>query len=223
MEEVDREYWLNRELWTQVEACLLAYGEDPRTYQFKPPSPQTGSLVPIYGGPYEIRESDPLPWAKLYHRAKESMDAGTLPYVGPQHGRKFRQAEFLRWAQRKGVTLPDWLAAIAPSRPAESESPGTLPSSLPSQYSARLANKRWRKAKKKREAVLVEAESIAREQWKNCDDDHAKMTSWLQDYSPDNKTLPFMDDGLAKYLRERMANVAREIGKPVRGEKKSPG
>jgi hypothetical protein len=153
MEEVDRKYWLDRDLWTQVEACLLAYDEDPRTYQFKPHPPQTGSLRFVYGRPYELIESDPVPWAKLYHRAKDSMEAGTLPYVGPQHGRKFRPPEFLRWAQGKGVALPDWLAEIASPHPAESESPGTLlrsPASIarrdPGKLDTQKQYKAWQKA-----------------------------------------------------------------------------
>ena len=107
-----------------------------------------------------------------------------------------------------------------PPVPAESENHSTLPSDL----ARDIAAKRWGDRKQKREAVLSEAESVARERWKNCDDDHAKMTSWLKnEYSPDNKTPPFLDDTLTKHLRKRMANVARDIGKPVRGEKKSPG
>ena len=127
---------------------------------------------------------------------------------------------------RKGVTC--WydlrfprkqVLAVWPPAPAESESPSTLPSDLASRSGAGLATKRWSEAKQKREPVLDEAESVARERWKDCDDDHAKMTSWLQSYTPDNKTLPFVDETLTKPVRERMAKVARELRKPVKGRR----
>ena len=96
---------------------------------------------------------------------------------------------------------------------------------LPPDLAKKLADKRWGKHKQKREGALGEAEAVARERWKKCDDDHAKMTSWLQnEYSPDNKeTFPFADATLTEPLLKRMAKVAREIGKRVRGEKKSHG
>lgn len=116
------------------------------------------------------------------------------------------------------------LFKLRPPARAESERRHSAPPSDLATHAASLADKRWGKPQQKREPVLDEAESVAREQWKNRNDDHAEMTDWLQtEYSRDGK-LPFMDDKLTNHLRKRMARIAREIGKPVKGEKKkSPG
>jgi len=60
--------------------------------------------------------------------ARAAIDAKTLPAVQTKRGLAVRPAEFLPFAQGKGITLPHWLADIASARPAGTTPDETQPS-----------------------------------------------------------------------------------------------
>ena len=244
--DVPDPFW--RHWWCQMQMLGWVYSRNPDVVRAAVPTEYFGSTLTRNNLRNLGRDGACYPhFADAEDAAIEAQQAGRLTAFGVANGEGERKKIPSRlWVDlvfryepncagpkdllRKGVTC--WydlrfprkqVLAVWPPAPAESESPSTLPSDLASRSGAGLATKRWSEAKQKREPVLDEAESVARERWKDCDDDHAKMTSWLQSYTPDDKTLPFVDETLTKPVRERMVKVARELRKPVKGEKKSPG
>ncbi len=116
--DIDWDHWRKADLWELEKACKLVYPKDPYSYKTKSSTPHRGRM-PAH---QDILNPDPRSrpaWANLYHLALDAVHAETLPYVLVKRGLyKLRSAEFLAWAQTKGVTIPPELAGIPSPRTA---------------------------------------------------------------------------------------------------------
>lgn len=100
------DYWIEHEVWPFQGACKVVYREkDPHMYS-----------------PNDIWTPDTPsrpPWVKLFYKARESFQAGTLRLlctdVRDVEISDVVAAEFLPWARGKGVTIPIELSAIVPN------------------------------------------------------------------------------------------------------------
>lgn len=184
-------YWASVGAWTLDEAVLLLVRQNPYHLQFYPED-----------------------WARL------GMPAVVVrTFLEPSFGtkRRLKPADVIKRADECKVHVPPELrkAVMAPSLKGVSTR-GTITS----RRARRISLDQWRPSRD----LYEKAETIAEAHWQSDDArnwDHAQMTDWLEEYSPDGKTFPFINKLVKRNsLLRHIAKVARKLGKRVRGDPK---
>lgn len=158
MTEIDWDYWgywIEHEVWPLEGACKVVYREK---------DPHINSPREVFWNP-DIPSRPP--WVKLFHQAQESFRAGTLRHLGPTlefdmdgvRSEDVVAAEFLAWAQVKGVTIPPELKELLP-RPATSQWEGFDPDSDIYPPELDIALQAWRAATNQRDPSKTAKEQI---------------------------------------------------------------